>query len=320
MPAEFFESELDGLKLCRYWELPAEKPRAMIVFAHGMLEHGGRHLDWAERMVQEQGIGVVLPDARGHGRSEGRRAWVRHFDDFVADYVQTLRFTAERFPDVPLFAMGFSMGGAIASLSVLTRQQGQTDQPVPDLAGLILVAPAIRFRGKYFPALHLTASIADFFLPKLLVAKPNFSIMSRNQNLIEQFQHDPLVHQGQLILHFSTEILKAMSRIQNLAPELTLPLLVLQGDSDWVVTPSGASELVDAVSSKDKTLKMYPGLYHTLLHEPEQDQVFSDLADWLNRKLPDRRSFDKDPLLLENSTKEDRLLIAGPNSEAAANN
>lgn len=282
---ELFDSPIDGLRLFRHWILPEVQPRAMIVFAHGMLEHGGRHLDWAERLAREQHFGIVAPDARGHGRSEGRRAWVRQFDDFVNDYIQTLADVRKRFPDVPLFAMGFSMGGAIASLTAIARTTGDSSLPIPELEGMILVAPAIRFRGKYFPALHFSASLLDFFLPKLFVAKPNLSIMSRNEELIRLYQNDPLVYQGQLILHFGTEILKAMSRIQQQAHLIDLPLLVMQGDCDWVVTPSGASELVELIGSRDKTLKMYPGLYHTLLHEPEQDQVLGDLADWIDKRI-----------------------------------
>lgn len=274
-----FESPVDGMTLFRNIWLPPETPRAMIVFAHGMLEHSGRHADWGRRFASDRAIGVAAPDARGHGKSDGRRAWVEDFDHFVDDYRQTVRDVAGEYPETPLFMMGFSMGGAIATLTAMEPARIPTQ-----VAGLILIAPAVRFQGKMFPALHLAASVLDHVVPKIRIAKPNFNILSRNKNLVEEFRNDPLVHHGQLLLHFSTEILKAMNRIQHQADRLRLPLLVMQGSSDWVVTPSGATDLIEKASSRDKTLQFYEGLYHELLHEPEQDQVLGDLLDWVGAR------------------------------------
>ncbi len=314
---EYFASPVDGLWLFRQiWTPPAvSSPRAVIVFTHGMMEHSGRHADWAQHFAAEHNIAVVAADARGHGRSEGRRAWVRDFGDFLDDYAQVLCDAAQKFPGVPLFAMGFSMGGAIATLTALRRQAlglkpsenletscgqalqrwtntgrrvegrcfGKTKriQNIPTLSGVILAAPAIRFRGKMFKPLCFAASVLDHFAPQIWVAKANYSLLSRNRELIASFNADPLVHHGVLLLHFGTEILGAMRSIQKLAPRFSLPLLMLQGTSDWVVTPSGAADFVAAASSSDKTLKLYDGLYHDLLHEPERDAVLADVLAWL---------------------------------------
>ncbi len=277
---ESFSSPLDGIELFRQTWRPEGRPRAAIVFAHGMLEHAGRHGDWAAILADRYGIAVSAADARGHGRSAGRRAWVDRFDHFTVDYGQMLQDTAERFPGAPLFAMGFSMGGAIATLTALTKAER-----IPDLAGLILVAPAIRFRGKMFPALHFTASLLDCFAPQFSVIKPGFSSVSRDPQIVRDMQADPLVHKGMLLLHFGTEILRAMRTIQKRAIELKLPLLMLQGSSDWVVTPSGAEDFVREAGSRDRTLKMYPGLYHDLLHEPEREIILDDLVRWANDHL-----------------------------------
>lgn len=281
MNEETFSSPFDGTELFRQTWQPPGRPRAAIAFAHGMLEHGGRHGDWAAILAERYGFAVSAADARGHGRSSGRRAWVDEFDHFTVDYAQMLQDTAERFPGVPLFAMGFSMGGAIAATTVLTKSER-----IPDLAGLILVAPAIRFRGKMFPALHFTASLLDHLAPGFGVIKPGFSAVSRSEEIIRQMRADPLVHKGMLLLHFGTEILRAMRVLQKRAGELRIPLLMLQGSSDWVVTPSGAEDFVRDAGSPDKTLKMYPGLYHDLLHEPEREEVLSDLAAWIDKHPP----------------------------------
>jgi alpha-beta hydrolase superfamily lysophospholipase len=47
----------------------------------------------------------------------------------------------------------------------------------------------------------------------------------------------------------------------------------------------GSERLFEAVSSQDKTLKLYEGLMHEIFNEPERDQVFADLHDWLGVRL-----------------------------------
>ena len=60
-----------------------------------------------------------------------------------------------------------------------------------------------------------------------------------------------------------------------------MPLFVMHGGADEVTPPAGSKELVEVSRSEDKTLKLYPGLFHDLLHEPERQQVTSDLVAWL---------------------------------------
>jgi acylglycerol lipase len=58
-------------------------------------------------------------------------------------------------------------------------------------------------------------------------------------------------------------------------------VLILQGTADRLVDPAGSQMIYDRVSSTDKTLRFYEGLYHEILNEPEKDQVFADVATWL---------------------------------------
>jgi alpha-beta hydrolase superfamily lysophospholipase len=63
---------------------------------------------------------------------------------------------------------------------------------------------------------------------------------------------------------------------------LRLPLLILHGGSDQIAPPSGSETLYREVSSIDKTLKIYPGLYHEVHNEPERATVLADLLAWLD--------------------------------------
>ena len=69
-----------------------------------------------------------------------------------------------------------------------------------------------------------------------------------------------------------------------MAEAIELPLLVLHGTGDLVVDPRGSRELHARARSTDKTVKLYEGLYHDLLHEPEKEQVMADLIEWLDAR------------------------------------
>ena len=69
------------------------------------------------------------------------------------------------------------------------------------------------------------------------------------------------------------------------AAALTAPLLVVHGSDDRLVSVEGSRRLVGSVGSSDVELKVYPGLYHEVFNEPEQDQVLGDVVTWILNRL-----------------------------------
>jgi len=100
---------------------------------------------------------------------------------------------------------------------------------------------------------------------------------------------DPLIDQRRLPARLAVEFLGAMRQIQARARELTLPFLVMHGTGDRLTNPEGSRELYQNASSPDKTLKLYNGLYHDMLHEPERARVSADLLDWLRLQAVKRQ-------------------------------
>jgi pimeloyl-ACP methyl ester carboxylesterase len=115
------------------WWMPADGAHAVLVFIHG----GGsnrtsrffRSLEFYRAMV-EQGISVVAIDLRNHGESgsDGRGLQFGRTEKYDAQ--AAIDWARRRHPELPLFAMGISMGGA-------TLIQAAHDGPAPD--GLILL-------------------------------------------------------------------------------------------------------------------------------------------------------------------------------------
>jgi len=82
-----------------------------------------------------------------------------------------------------------------------------------------------------------------------------------------------------------SEIVKGMDRVEEKAQLLSLPMLIMQGTEDRIVSPKGADFLHSVIASEDNTLKIYDGFYHELFHDPEKDLVFDDIKAWLERRI-----------------------------------
>jgi alpha-beta hydrolase superfamily lysophospholipase len=76
-----------------------------------------------------------------------------------------------------------------------------------------------------------------------------------------------------------------MQRVTAEAHKISLPLSIVHGSEDKLVEPDASQMLFDKVSSKDKTIKIYPGYFHEVFNEPGRDVVFSDLHNWLEAHL-----------------------------------
>ena len=77
----------------------------------------------------------------------------------------------------------------------------------------------------------------------------------------------------------------AKNRIQTDAGQITLPMLLLHGAADSMAAAEGSRFLHDRISSTDKTLKIYPDLYHEIFNEPEREQVLSDVLQWCDNRV-----------------------------------
>ena len=109
--------------------------------------------------------------------------------------------------------------------------------------------------------------------------------VSRDPEVVADYVRDPLVHHGKLTARLVAEMAGAMKAALARAGEVELPLLVMHGADDVLTAPDGSRAFVDAARSADKTLRMYPGLYHEIFNEPEKDAVIGEMCDWLEAHL-----------------------------------
>lgn len=262
-----------GLRLLsQSWRPVGEEPRAVLIVVHGLRDHSSRYAELAEHLVG-QGFAVHAFDLRGHGRSEGVRVHIDSFDEYVTDLERFVAGVRQREPGRPVFLLGHSMGGAIVTTYVLERK--------PDIRGMVLSAPALKPGAKVSGALITTTRALGGVLPHLKVLDLDPKEFSRDAAVVRENETDPLVFQKPGPARTASRLLTAFRALSERMEEVTVPMLVLHGTADTVTDPEGSKALVKRARSTDKTLKLYEGLFHDLLHEPEKARVTSDTVEWL---------------------------------------
>lgn len=258
--------------------MPPTPPRAIILLAHGYAEHLGRYEHVAAHLT-EQGFGVYALDHWGHGRSEGTPGFVPRFSVFTDGVELLLAKIEAAHPALPRFLIGHSMGGLIAATHLLGHQS--------HYQGAILSGPAIMPAEEPSAVLLAVSRLLSRFLPKAGVLKLDANGVSRDPTVVAAYLADPLVFKGKMSARLAAELFDTMAHVRSEAAKITLPLLIVHGDRDNLAAPAGSRYLVDHVGSVDKTLTLYPGLFHEVFNEPERAQVLGDVSNWLSAHLTD---------------------------------
>jgi len=275
---KYTQSYMTDLKNNRIFQqcwLPDQEIKAVILLVHGLGEHSSRYSNLLDCLLP-QNYAVYSWDHIGHGRSDGDRKFITHFSDFTQVITQYLTEIKQQHPDLPLYLFGHSMGGLIATHYLIDHQQ--------EFAGTILSAPALKVIGGVPPLKRYGGKLMSAIFPKYGMSSIQGQYISRDPLVVELANNDPLVEKGKTSVRLLAELVDAMARVNKEAHHIRLPMLILQGTDDLIVDPAGADRLYQLISSEDKTLKIYNGLYHELINEPEKDEVLADITEWLNKQ------------------------------------
>lgn len=273
------QSTLSSNSGCRIytqnWQ-PSDEPKAVLILVHGLAEHSNRYVGIANYFT-EQGYAVYALDHEGHGHSQGLRGYINSFDDFLTTLDQYLNNIANQHPGKKLFLVGHSMGGVISSAYLLEHQQ--------KLAGCILSGAALATGDVISPLQKVVLNTLSKVLPKLPVLQLEANDVCHDPAVVEAYKNDPHVFTGKIRVRLITEILRTADRVLKNAANISLPMLILHGGDDKMASPSGSEKLYAGISSSDKTLKIYPGLYHEIFLEPEKLEIYATIHTWLEQKL-----------------------------------
>ncbi|HEY8041793.1 MAG TPA: lysophospholipase [Polyangiaceae bacterium] len=261
-----------GPDLYFYATSPEGKPGVVVGLLHGYAEHGKRYAHVADAWA-ERGIATVAIDMRGHGRAGGRRGHCDRFDEFLDDAAELTSLVAGRAPGVPAVLFGHSFGGLVAASAAMAK-------PAPWRA-LALSGPFFAVGRPVPRAKVIAGKLAARLVPTLAMPSGlSGKDVTHDAERARAYDEDPLVFKTATARWF-TETTAAQDRAVARAASLTMPLLLVIGLADHVVSVPRAREFFDAAGSADKTWDGREGLFHEVLNEPEWRPIADRIAEWV---------------------------------------
>jgi acylglycerol lipase len=257
------------------WEPDVVQPKAVVCLVHGLGDHSSRYVHVAEAFGKE-GFVLFASDLRGHGRSDGARGHISSIEDFMQDIDMVLKQARSRYPGLPLFLYGHSLGAILVLYYGLIRK--------PDVKGVVASAPALRTELEEQTLKIMMAKVLGALLPGVVIDSGlDVRRISRDETVIDAYTHDPLVH-DRVSLGFGRIMLGVKDWTLKHAAEFSLPLLLLHGKEDKLAFPSSSTEFAAAVKQRC-TLVFWEGAYHEIHNEPEKAEVFKTMTLWMDARL-----------------------------------
>ena len=264
-----------GRELFYRYVLPAE-PVGVVVILHGYGEHSGRYSHVLQAFA-DAGYAAFAPDHRGHGHSQHVFADIEGSMLLREDVHILTELARQKCSGLPAVIAGHSMGGMFA-LYQLLEYQGEFE-------AVVLSGPMVMMPEGISPLIKILAGAIAAVLPNLPIQHVDLTEVTRNMEMRAEDDKDPLQYHGKVRARTGSELLKAQTEVNRRLSEIALPLLVMHGGEDKIISTSAAEYVYDNCGSSDKTMKHWPGLYHEIFNEPEREEVFSYMFDWLKTRV-----------------------------------
>ena len=242
-----------------------EKKRLFII--HGICEHSGRYQSFAE-WLNQKGVSVITYDLRGHGKSEGRRVYIKHFVDHLIDLTKVI--DQYQNSKVEQILLGHSMGGLIGYLYM--NLNPKVDRIIASGAPTDYLEDVkiLKYTGfRWFGWVKRKNNFAD-------------DSLSHDKAIEEQYKKDPLVSKYFTVRLAGEMFYRGVKHLNNNLEKLQKPVLILHGEKDKIVPKEHSERIFDLIDNKNKKLILYPDMYHEILNELDKEKVYNDILGWLN--------------------------------------
>jgi acylglycerol lipase len=275
----------DGVDLFHRWWLPAAaEPGQIVGILHG-IGYEGSPYEVIGRPLAEAGIGAYALDARGHGRSGGRPGSLGSSSvvlDDVATFVDEIR---ARHPKSQAYLLADSMGTLFA-LAYAARRPAC-------LAGLVLVAPAVRLRLARLATWSLVQLpfwlLWDRDRPFISLVGHRLECSSRDHAFKHARKSDPLGMKAVSARYLLTLARMTLGCQWRYPKRVSAPALIVQGGKDRLMQPSAALRLCRQLKGPETHLLYLADAWHTLLWDPEAAAVLPQIVDWIRRRRAGRQ-------------------------------
>lgn len=260
----------------------AEHPRAIIIGLHGFNDYANAYADpgpgpW----FKAHDITLYAYDQRGFGHAPGH-GYFAGGDAMAADLNTITKLVKARHPNLPLFLMGESMGGA-----VIMDMMAKPDAPRVD--GLILAAPAVWGWRAMNPALKTILWSAARVMPDKTFTGSGLGIRaSDNIGMLRANGRDPVFIKATRVSAMYG-LVGLMDEAYLAAPKLRAPVLLLYGAHDQIIPAEAIAEIRDEMMKHDShvTYACYANGWHMLTRDLQRETVWRDVVAWTRDSHPD---------------------------------
>ncbi len=267
----------DGLEMYSCQWTPEGKPKAVLVLVHGLGEHVGRY-SHVGAFLSANGYALAGFDLRGHGKSGGPRGHTPSYNTLMEDITAFLQQVDQHFPSVPKFLYGHSLGGNLI-LNYAIRYK-------PEIRGVVATAPWLELAFQPPISKVRLARVMNRIFPSYSQGNGlDIDKLSRDRAVVTAYRDDLLVHEKISARMFLSTYDSGLWALEN-ASKFPLPVLLMNGEGDAITSAKASREFAERAGVK-ATVKIWPGMYHEIHNEPEKEEVFKFMLDWLEKHYKD---------------------------------
>ncbi|RMG39884.1 MAG: alpha/beta fold hydrolase [Methanobacteriota archaeon] len=268
---------IDGEPLMLHvWEPPS--PQGVLLGIHGGLAHAGDYVTPA-LFFKDKGYATIAPDLRGHKQT---KVDIKNFDLYVKDMLDVLDWINGKYPDLPIFIVGHSMGGLIATVMGLkypTRLKG--------VRGFILSSPYYRNVVPVPKIMEALSGVFATILPKMKVPAEDFiDVLTHDEEITKRHHEDERkgLRGKYVTARWAHRILSTQKWVEKQIHEWKFPLYVVVAGKDKLADTSFTEQLLQRIKPDLVKLRIEPENYHENFNEINRQEIFDDILEWLNQQ------------------------------------
>ncbi len=280
--------------------IPDTKPVAILQIAHGMVEFIDRYDRFATYLAQK-GYVVVGDDHLGHGHSVTSEENLGYFskdgnENIITDMHQLQVITQKKYPDIPYFVLGHSMGSFLMRQYIMTYPEGLSGaiimgtghNPIPVVTLAKGICKVIStFKGDHYRSKFVDNLAGGSFNKKFEPARTPHDWLTKDEKIVDAYANHPwnqFMFTVNAYYHMFNGIqyINKEAHIQNIPTEL--PIFFVSGQEDPVGNfGKGVETVYNTYKNQglNVTMKLYPEDRHEILNELDYQQVQEDIFHWL---------------------------------------
>ncbi len=256
------------------WSAVGTTPVGCLLITHGMAEHTECY-DHLAKALCDQGWMVFGWDLQGHGRSEGKRGYIRDFRDYAKDLKSIIKKLKddETLPTQNLHLFGHSMGGLI------TLQLLAAEAP-PKVSSAILSNPALKIAVEVPKLKQVASHWLNQMAPTLTMNNElRYDRLSRDPAMVESYSRDPLRH-TKVSAPLFLGMIEAQDEVWENFNKINTPLFFQISGQDKIINPQISLDFYKKYEG-EKKIKLYEDSYHEVYNDINKQEAIDDLVEYL---------------------------------------